>query len=477
MQIDIPSISLDVKNFRHGEVTTEREAIQLLLADEKTHKVAELAADIVDMGMMDPSSSLIVMKDPVNVNHYIALEGNRRITALKTLINPELANGCPTLGSFKALSSKFMLLGINTIECFVVNDRKEASPWIKRKHYNAMGGKGVMPWNAIATARSDASEGRAPRWMTALDLIKKYNEQTTTLQDSISSKTTTVERVLASSYMSSILGITFKNGSVISENNNGEAAAKLLESMFIDMGKNNFTEPTVTTAKLQGDFINNFVHLNVKKKDTYQNNNSEKPLSGYSSNSLFGNLAGHTGSVSNSGVNEQKISSIPLTGKQSSTQRSIPVRSRKILAQKGLRITNDALNKLYHELMKLNVTTSPHVGAAMVRIFVEKATMVFLYEMKVNCKNPNGWISYENKLREKIAAVLNVIDEKKSNMKLNYARDAANSVRDKLHTLDYLNRAIHDHTTLPSPTEIIDIWDRYHPYFDELFKVLETKGK
>lgn len=88
MKIDIASISLDVLNFRHGKASTERDAIRFLLLDEKVHKVSELAQDIVDQGGLDPSSLLIVAEDVENPGQYIALEGNRRITALKALMTP-----------------------------------------------------------------------------------------------------------------------------------------------------------------------------------------------------------------------------------------------------------------------------------------------------------------------------------------------------------------------------------------------------
>ena len=54
MKIDIASISLDVKNFRHGEVKTESDAIDVLLSNEKLHRILELAQDIIEQGELDP---------------------------------------------------------------------------------------------------------------------------------------------------------------------------------------------------------------------------------------------------------------------------------------------------------------------------------------------------------------------------------------------------------------------------------------
>ncbi|CAN7505812.1 hypothetical protein [Pararhizobium sp. LjRoot238] len=480
MAIGITNITLDVQNFRHAKVATEREAIQILLSDERTHRIAELATDIVEMGGLDPSSLLIVMQDDANVGHYIALEGNRRVTALKTLIYPDLAINLPTHGQFKKLSAPFMALGIKDVECTVL-DRETAFDWIKRKHYNAMGGKGVMPWNAIATARSDASEGRPPRWMIALDFLTKQGEQTDALLDGISSKTTTVERVFSSTYMASILGLTFDSraATVTPENGDVKAATLLLKTIFTDMARKSFTEPTVTTSDLQQIYIENFEQLSVLKKAKPGSSSGQggAQTGGGATSGAPGSSPSGGGSAQGNGNSGSGSAAQSASSGSGTTAKSKPIRQRSKLADKGLRIGNKALNRLYGELRKLNVEIYPHVGAAMIRIFLEKTSLVFVEDMGVVCKNPAGWNDFNVRLKDKVAGVLHTIDPKKKNAKLSYAWDVANGVQGKIHTLDYLNKAIHDPTSLPSTTEIIGIWDRFHPYFEELFKTLEKAGK
>lgn len=86
-------------------------------------------------------------------------------------------------------------------------------------------------------------------------------------------------------------------------------------------------------------------------------------------------------------------------------------------------------------------------------------------------------MAYSVKLKHKVGAVLTIIDPSGKNAKLNPARDVANGNRDKTHTADHLNRAIHSHHALPAHTEIITIWDRFHPYLLELFEKLEMQSK
>jgi hypothetical protein len=160
--------------------------------------------------------------------------------------------------------------------------------------------------------------------------------------------------------------------------------------------------------------------------------------------------------------------------------RSKQVRTRKMLAAPSLRISNQPLNKFYSELRALNVEKNPHISAAIIRVFVEKSSGVFLESMNVPTLNTQAgatWHDYGVKLKDKVGAVLKIIDPSGKSAKLNHARDVANGNRDKTHTADHLNQAIHSHHALPAHTEIITIWDRFHPYLSELFETLEKQPK
>lgn len=488
MEIDITAISLDIENFRHDRVTSEAEAIQAMLSDETNHKIMELASDIIDMSGLDPSSRLIVMEDINNKGQYIALEGNRRVTALKTLINPDLAQGMSMHRRFQSLSSKFLKLDIKKVDC-VVLDRQEASAWIKRKHYIGMGGRGVVPWNAVATARSDAHEGVYRHWMIALDFIAENGISTEGLLKGIQNKTTTVDRVLGSSHFETILGISFdlKNAALNVQNRDALQAATLLKNMIADMSRKEFTVSVVDNSNMQRDYISKFEDLSVRLSANQNRSLKSKPankkteklesimapdvLSSGNGSSAQYSLTGNDFSAS------VVVDGVKPNTEVNRTKRSKPLSERKVLADKGLRINNYTLNSLYHELRKIRVETNPHICAAMLRIFLEKSTMVFLVDMDVDCLNPNGWHDTKVRLRDKVKAVLNEIDVDKLNTKLKYAWEIANNVQDRVHTLDHLNSAIHDHALLPAPSELITAWDRIHPYFESIFEALDINGK
>src|SRR3546814_7683662 len=73
---------VDTSNFRLGEQESVRGAYQAMIEEEGAN-LANLAEDIVEIGL-SPADSLIVIKHPELKNKYTSIEGNRRITALRS---------------------------------------------------------------------------------------------------------------------------------------------------------------------------------------------------------------------------------------------------------------------------------------------------------------------------------------------------------------------------------------------------------
>jgi len=474
MKIDIAAISLDVQNFRHSKVSTESEAIRSLLSDERAHKVAELAEDIVAQKGLDPSSLIIVANDH-NQDLYIALEGNRRIAALKTLMTPDLAEGLPNHKTFQRLHQQFLDLNIKEVEC-VALDREQAAIWIKRKHYKGFGGAGVLAWNAVATARSDASEGHFSRWMTALAYLEEHGIDAEDIRERISSKTTTVERVLSSRYISLILGLDFnRDGTLTPENGDVSACVKLLTALMEEMSERDFVETRVSNANQQQAFIGQFANISVKLSPTSDESPGGSAEEDRPTNGTSNQRSDNANLDKDNEANQNKPVTSSAAGNGDAV-RSRPVKIRKKLAKPGLRISNQPLNAFYSELRKLNVETNPHVAYAIIRVFVEKSSALFLEEKGIPPldQRPGAtWNDFGAKFKDKVAAVLNEVDPSSRNPELNYARDIANGNRDKLHTADFLNEAIHSHRALPSHSEIVNIWDRLHPYLLEIFQRID----
>jgi hypothetical protein len=316
--------------------------------------------------------------------------------------------------------------------------------------------------------------------MSALAYLELHGVDAEDLGDSIAKKTTTVERVLTSSDVTSVLGLTFdRRGAVIPENGDHVAAVKLILSLFEAMGRADFKETKVSNSDQQKSFLAEFRGLSVKKPEEPAAKGVPKP-----DETAGTEKAGAEKGENSDGADRQSAKgdgkATSAANSSGSATRSKPVRDRKCLAEPGLRISNENMNRFYSELKKLQVEKNPYTSAAVIRIFLEKATTLFLEETEVPTldRRPGAtWHDFDIKLKNKVDAVLQQLDPEEKDSRLGPARDVANGNQDRLHSLDQLNRAIHDHHVMPATSEILTSWSRFHPYFAALFEAIENHRK
>ena len=86
-QVSLSRIYLDNQNPRHDPIDNEPEIVAHLIAHEK---VKSLAADIAIRGT-SPLERLAAIPHADKKNFFIAVEGNRRVCALKLLNDPDKA--------------------------------------------------------------------------------------------------------------------------------------------------------------------------------------------------------------------------------------------------------------------------------------------------------------------------------------------------------------------------------------------------
>ncbi|MBK8548081.1 MAG: ParB N-terminal domain-containing protein [Saprospiraceae bacterium] len=86
--MDIADLHINIENPRFEMVGNQREAIKTMIEDQG-EKLAKLAEDITNEGL-NPGDPIFVTKHEKQPNQYNVLEGNRRVTALKLLENPDL---------------------------------------------------------------------------------------------------------------------------------------------------------------------------------------------------------------------------------------------------------------------------------------------------------------------------------------------------------------------------------------------------
>lgn len=151
------SLLLDSKNTR---IPSERRsgAQRQLLHELLEHEdVAILASSIAKRGLF-PNERLVVV---ANGGRYTVLEGNRRLAAIKLLLNPELAPTEKQVRYFRRLSMNANLTALGKIDVAIIQSRIAAAPIIAALHTK----EAKKRWSSLQQARfyrELVEEGQTP---------------------------------------------------------------------------------------------------------------------------------------------------------------------------------------------------------------------------------------------------------------------------------------------------------------------------
>ena len=199
--IKVADLHLDRKNPRFPPVNSQREAIDAILMDQG-EKIVVLALDIYQYGL-NPSVKLIIFKEGEN---FVDGDGNRRLTALKLLETPSLADAFPKIR--KKIDAILKKPGTVPAEvgCVVFSSRKAARHWISINHGGEQEGRGQITWDA---EQKDRFEHKPSIGLEALDLLT--NMGYITAKDKSRINKSTLDRLLSYKGVKSILSISKKN--------------------------------------------------------------------------------------------------------------------------------------------------------------------------------------------------------------------------------------------------------------------------
>lgn len=157
IQVPVQNLHLDPDNSRHNQTNDEREIVKHLYEKEK---VDNLLKDIAIHGF-SPLDRIGVIPCEGTPNHYTVVEGNRRLCALKLLLDEEIA---PTEAiRTQVIRARRLLqspLPTNLLVC-KFDTLDDASPWIDRRHLGEMGGIGTRSWGPDEQLRSLARAERS----------------------------------------------------------------------------------------------------------------------------------------------------------------------------------------------------------------------------------------------------------------------------------------------------------------------------
>lgn len=498
VNLRLSQLLLDEENFRIDEVDNQQAAIVAILKQQREgEKIYKLAKHIVERGRLAPGERLLVIPDDGQLtgestlqDYFIVMEGNRRLTALKLLENPQLVESFPRLyQQFLALAQQVPTRLLLSVPCVVLPDRTTALEWVELKHSTDLDGIGLEKWDARATARFAERKGQFRRWRVAVLRLASAGVDVAGIETGIARKTTAVDRVLGHRYVRDVLGLIFRGnqGTVEFDNQDEEAGIRLLQRMLEAMASPGFKTANVHGPKERADFVLGFQDGSVKQADysdtqvdpdeTETKTLAENP-EGSSDQSRTRNVTtpdSHANATDGSGPqSNSNLNGTKRPGKH-------PRRSRTSLAPKDrdqtFHVKDAPLNALYKELRELPITKFEKTAAVLTRVFLELSCDAYLEGRQVPLPDyfPKRHIAQwrDARLKEKVSAVLRDLDPKGNNPVFSDVRRGLGS-DDWLHSIDTLHDFVHNHLASITTEEVRVIWDRFHQFFRSLHERLSN---
>lgn len=231
-KISITTLRLDFENPRltqSGKKVSQSDIIDYLIENEK---VIDLAKSIIQQNYFLNEQPIVTKEN----NRFIVLEGNRRVTACKILLNPDLIKNDNKRTQIKKLLKNFDIEIIKKLEVYISPDRASADQMIVNRH---TGGSVVERWDKTKQDRfihnrfidGESIDELSIKFSTNRSEIKKslkrynvFNEiRKLKLEDKYLKEVleetkfsmTNVERVYESKYGRDFLGIDFNDNSSV----------------------------------------------------------------------------------------------------------------------------------------------------------------------------------------------------------------------------------------------------------------------
>lgn len=201
--ISISALHLDPENPRHDAIGNEPEIIATLYK----RGVPKLAEHIAQNGL-SPLKRLAVMKHERVKNHFVALEGNRRVCALKLLRDPSKAPHAAGRRLFEQLKERSGELP-DRVQVAAFNDRSTADKWLAVEHEGPQDGIGTVSWDTDEKARFNRRSGSKPNPNLQALALREYAlaHNLITADENAQINTTTLTRYLSTKLVRDMLGL------------------------------------------------------------------------------------------------------------------------------------------------------------------------------------------------------------------------------------------------------------------------------
>ncbi len=442
--IDLSLLSVNIENPRFEMVGSQREAISQMINDQG-QRLSKLAQDILDNGL-NPSELIIVVKHEKSEGQYNVLEGNRRITALKLLANPDLIpdKHKSLLNAFRKLSERFYLNPIKDLPCVVFDDEQFANRWIKLKHTGANDGIGVVSWDAQQKDRfEERVEGKSSYALQVIDFLSKQDLDADLKRDLNKLPSSSVQRLVTDPDFRSVVGLDIKDGKLYTKLP-PEEVTKPLVKMAKDLLRSDFTVKEIYYKDDRLNYIETFKKSDVPDK----------------ANELSAGWELTTPNPPQKSKGNPVISSLKSKSSRLSTARNTLIPKSCII-----QINQPRINKIYRELKDLDLRDFCNCGSIAFRVFIELSIDNYIEEKNITGANKN------DSLRKKVTVVADYMQSNSilDKEKLKGIRNALGN-NNHILSIDTFNAYVHNKHLNPTETDLKLAWDNIQYFVLKLWE-------
>ncbi len=205
-KIELEKIINWSENPRHAIGNNETDTLKKLFDAVGTQYMLNLAEDIQKHGLLGNQQIVVVYSE--SIKKYVVYEGNRRVAAIKWLMNPEKFNFLDkaTIDKAKRIAKNADI--IDTLECYVT-DEDEAFFIMERVHSGEDKGRGTKEWGAREKDTFQVRRNNVKNLSYLIDFyVRKYYEG---LDITTILSFTTIQRIFNNREIRKTIGLDIAN--------------------------------------------------------------------------------------------------------------------------------------------------------------------------------------------------------------------------------------------------------------------------
>ena len=433
--IPVASLQLDPENPRLSTPNSGQRETLRQMAQLQGAKLRVLAEDVLEYGL-DPSELTIVTRVEDEADRFVVLDGNRRLSAIKVLENPEVVQGAVSeqvLKALRRLSTAYHEDPIEEVPCVVFGTRGEADHWLELRHTGQRGGAGSVLWGSQESARFRARRGERDIHTQALDFLEARGDLSPERRRMVAA--TTLRRLLATPYVRERLGL--------------EWSQQTLKSL---------ADEDVVAAALR-HVVNEIADKKVKVSDVYTVEQRRKYAHSLP-HSVVVQITREAGTGVKLGERRGPAGKKDEKDAGRGRPRSTRKRDRLIPRDCVLNVTDPRLRDIERELRTLSLESSPNAVSVLMRVFLELSADWYIGAQGLS-------VPESAKLAAKLKAVVDdLVQRRKLNAKqAKPARRAAPKDTFLGPSITQMHQWIHNQHMFPGPSDLRAEWDGLQPWF------------